>query len=692
MKKLRIIPILLVVVLIANICSFSTFAESTYVITDVALTPGATEVDLNLAWYTTESPSDTVAQFALKQDMTGGAFPANKAITYTGSNTPATTGLASNKVSVKNLEESTEYVYRIGDGTEENWSPVYNYTTGNPDKFGFVFVGDPQVGYADTNAEAQAWGSTITKALNRLPDTRFVMSAGDQVQKNNIALYNAFFSPEILRSLPIAPAMGNHEAGATHFSLHFNLPNITQYGKTGTGGEDGDYYFNYGNTLFMVLNTNNMYSAEHTAFMREAVKANPDTKWKVLMFHHSIYSTTDHYTGAYVSRFIEGMVPTIDDLGIDIVLMGHDHVYVRTHLMKKNTVMSQQTIDDEGNVVNPDGTIYITGNSPSGSKFYEIQLIDPAFAAVNSQLNVTTFSYVNVEGRKLSLDTYRTDTMEIVDSVSIVKNNPVNNYNGLSVDSLSFIKDGVKIGGIYKGDTGNIVGKANLSNISSLPYKAMLVAARYNKDKQLVDIKPSELTDVLGYDGVVGGCSYATIKTPAINAQEVKPGDYIKLFLWEDTNGIVPYANPIDISMLEEEIPPPETNIYTFECENLVASPSGADAVVEGDYSILNSDGTGDYIEYNVNFPAAGTWNISLVAKTNPNGGKFRLFLPQSDKYVGTSEHDQYSPEENTTTINIGNYSFKSGGNKQLRFIVTGKNDSSGGYTLTNDKIILVKQ
>ena len=63
-------------------------------------------------------------------------------------------------------------------------------------------------------------------------------------------------------------------------------------GKTAAGT---DYYYTYGNTLFIVLDTNNYNCATHENVMRKAIKENPNVKWKVVMFHQDIYgSGYDH--------------------------------------------------------------------------------------------------------------------------------------------------------------------------------------------------------------------------------------------------------------------------------------------------------------------------------------------------------------------------------------------------------------
>lgn len=57
----------------------------------------------------------------------------------------------------------------------------------------------------------------------------------------------------------------------------------------------GDYFYKYGSTLFIVLNTNNYNVAEHELTMREAVDYAPDAKWRIVTIHQDIYgSGLDH--------------------------------------------------------------------------------------------------------------------------------------------------------------------------------------------------------------------------------------------------------------------------------------------------------------------------------------------------------------------------------------------------------------
>ena len=87
----------------------------------------------------------------------------------------------------------------------------------------------------------------------------------------------------------------------------------------------GDYYFVYNHVLFLALNSNNTSIAEHKAFMEQAIQttAGQDITWKVVVFHHSIYSVASHSLESGILTRREELVPVFKDLDIDVVLMGH---------------------------------------------------------------------------------------------------------------------------------------------------------------------------------------------------------------------------------------------------------------------------------------------------------------------------------------------------------------------------------
>jgi hypothetical protein len=155
--------------------------------------------------------------------------------------------------------------------------------------------------------------------------------------------------------------------------------------------------------------------------MKETAAKVPNAKFKFVTFHHDIYGAGPHSTEALITNLRAALFPTFDELNVDVIFMGHDHSYVRTYVMKGDIPQRNQLIDSKGRVVNPTGSMYITANSASGSKYYELKPTPEVYSEVRSQLKVPTFSTINVDKHSVSVDTYRTDTMEKVDTWSMVK-------------------------------------------------------------------------------------------------------------------------------------------------------------------------------------------------------------------------------------------------------------------------------
>ncbi len=231
--------------------------------------------------------------------------------------------------------------------------------------------------------------------------------------------YSAYFAPDIMKQLPVATTIGNHD-NAKYYGYHFNVPNETELEDPGNAG--GDYSFTYGDVLFMNLNTNSGNTEEHVQFMEKAVEDTADQaiKWKIVVFHHSIYSVGGHAEEEEILKLREGLVPAIDALDIDAVLMGHDHSYARTHQMENFKPLKGETVKGDA-AKSPEGTVYITANSSSGSKFYDLADGKEPYVAVKAQLEVPTFTNVAITPDSLSFETYRTDTMQKVDAYQINK-------------------------------------------------------------------------------------------------------------------------------------------------------------------------------------------------------------------------------------------------------------------------------
>lgn len=377
----------------------------------IILNVGSDETSRNLTWYANTEEAGEV-QYAVKS---GETFPEKYETVKAISNAANDPGFYSNQATLRNLAENTEYVYRVKNG--EAVSEVYSFTTGDYDgSFSFALVGDPQIGTGDLQNGIDGWDETLDVIQTKLnPD--FIMSAGDQVNTASNETEYAGYLNDTLASIPSASTVGNHDSKSNAYSQHFNLPNESaDLGITEAGG---DFWFVYNNTLFMSLNSNDRSTAEHKAFMEEAIAANPDVKWKNVVFHHSIYSTASHVDDSDIITRREELPQVFEELDIDVVLMGHDHVYTRTYMMDGFTPDTSNGV--QSSVTDPTGILYLTANSASGSKYYDIKAADAEYAAKQDQSYRRTVTDIEVSDTSYKLTTYYADDMSVLDSFTINK-------------------------------------------------------------------------------------------------------------------------------------------------------------------------------------------------------------------------------------------------------------------------------
>ena len=139
------------------------------------------------------------------------------------------------------------------------------------------------------------------------------------------------------------------------------------------------------------------------------IAANPDAKWKIVVFHHSVYSVASHAFDSDILARRDQLVPVFSELGIDAVLMGHDHVYTRSYMMNGTTPDVQRNEDGSAlsSVTNPSGTLYLTANSASGSKFYTMKNSEFPFAAVQNQERVPNITKIEMTDTSMRIDVYK---------------------------------------------------------------------------------------------------------------------------------------------------------------------------------------------------------------------------------------------------------------------------------------------
>ena len=447
----------------------------------VSLAPGRDATQMNLAWYSRDKVKAAEVRIAKSEDM-------SDARSFLGTCKTGTmidgVQYYANKVTIKDLKPDTTYYYQVK--INGAWKDVQSFKTGNPDDFSFMYVGDPQIGASKgqtssegnkqdgllaTRNDAYNWNKTLNSALAQHPEINFLVSPGDQINepaedqspakiKLQEQQYAGYLSAKALRSLPEATSIGNHDSMTTGYQNHFNVPNPFTEETNPTKAGHG-YYYNYGNALFIVINANNYNAADHEALIKKAIKAHPDTKWRIVVMHQDIYGSGLDHSDSDGILLRTQLTPIYDANKIDVVLQGHDHTYARTYQLSSDgkqhadfseyKVKGQQgqhhnlidaalkdsdtkaayesqnlcyTIADmqQGTLRNPKGVFYMSSNSATGSKFYELIPQQQDYIAARSQNWRPTYSVVHITKNQFSIDTYDAETGTPIDQTySIIK-------------------------------------------------------------------------------------------------------------------------------------------------------------------------------------------------------------------------------------------------------------------------------
>ena len=480
----------------------------------IILTPGKTAKDLGFAWYS-QKKGEPAVKIGKKEDLSDAQEFKGTATEINRSN-QKNTYKASNKVTVEGLfEENTTYYYSYTDDVKNpNWSEVQSYTTKKTTNFQTILVGDPQIGASGSQGQGTAddiniavdtfnWNKTLEQSKVTAPNASFILSAGDQIDyagtdssdgKNvRESEYAGFTYPALLRMLPLATTIGNHESKGTDYKYHYNNPNSEDgLGSTNSGS---DYYFSYGNVLFISLNSNNRNTVEHRELLKKAVESNPDAKWKVVMFHHDIYGSGQPHSDTDGANLRALFAPLMDEFGIDMCLTGHDHSYARSYLMADGTAIQY----DDSVAINPEGTLYIAAGSASGSKFYKLATTKQYYIAERSNTQIPTFSTIDFSDESIVIKTYDYNGNKYADDYTLYKTGEKVSMKDLIAQAKEIKNDGYTEASWNKLQS-EIAAAEDLMKYTAEDKGAVQLAAVYDKTNDA-----DNANDMLNYYGYAQG-------------------------------------------------------------------------------------------------------------------------------------------------------------------------------------------
>ena len=405
-------------------------------VSNIIINLGKDPSSRNITWHTASS-AEMQVQWVEAEDAESADFTVNVNSALASKEEDRSVSGYVCRAKLTGLGSGVSYAYRIG-GNECGWSDVYTFKTGERDDgiFSFLLIGDAQIGAGGSIAEgSRKWKDTLDLAEKWYGDRiEFLMSAGDQINYyDEPEEFDGYCSPTLLRSLPQLNNVGNHDNDLS-YSAHFTFDGVDGATVSDAGKYGGDYWIAYDGALIMSLNTNDRSSARHISFINGAIEEYTalygDPNWKIITLHHSFYSAAESRLEDN-AFFRSSLGPAFSGLGIDAVLMGHDHIYTRAYLVKGTEIIDDPSVytpvgsDPFGSVVDPsdDTVFYLTVNSSSGSKFYTMYNEELPYVACKNQENTPNFTKVDVTPGSLTFRTYRSlennDTGDVVDFFAI---------------------------------------------------------------------------------------------------------------------------------------------------------------------------------------------------------------------------------------------------------------------------------
>lgn len=324
--------------------------------------------------------------------------------------------LRSHEFTFAGLEAGTEYEFRFGVSPEGPWTDARGSFTGAAaDENAPVYVmGDLQVPNTDSEGYA-LFNDTLAQVQSQHPGGSTMVQVGDFVDNAGRGEYWYTLGDEVLDGLglKVAPLVGNHE---TYGDKEFNLPlspkrnaifsGMYNLPKNGSEIGESNYSFDEGDIHFSVLNSNYDLQTQ-LDWLVDDMRAT-DKTWKVVLGHFAYFGAS-HASDAGMSSGRAAVSAALEQLGVDLYIAGHDHVYKRSDILDGALITDAEKQSE--------AVRYVTMGS-SGPKFYENveywwdDVVDDRDLQMGSALQVTD------EG--LSMQTLTIDG-EVVDEFTIEK-------------------------------------------------------------------------------------------------------------------------------------------------------------------------------------------------------------------------------------------------------------------------------
>jgi len=241
--------------------------------------------------------------------------------------------VAYHSVRFDGLKPDTLYAYRV-QGSDGHWSEWFQTRTApKSGPIRFIYMGDAQ------NGVLSLWSRTIRAAVLAAPDARFMLHAGDLVNRGtrDVEWADWFKAGGFLHAMiPAIPVAGNHEydiadpadAARRRLLSHLWRPQFRLPAEPALPAavQETAYAVHYSADLdVFVLDTNQPDLQPQAVWLDSQLKAST-ARWRIVTMHHPIFSSAGERDSP-AGR--ELLLPILTRHNVDLVLQGHDHTYAR---------------------------------------------------------------------------------------------------------------------------------------------------------------------------------------------------------------------------------------------------------------------------------------------------------------------------------------------------------------------------
>lgn len=317
-------------------------------------------------------------------------------------------------VTFRDLKPGTSYLYRVGNG--EHWSEWHRFRTESEanESFSFIYLGDAQ------NNTFEYWPAAVRASYSHFPKAKFAIHAGDlALSSGGDHIWGNWFEAGgwIHATRPNLPSPGNsdHIRLATEevdqrmvypqWRAQFTLP---QNGPDAL--RDYTYYMDYQNARFISLYSNfqsvrdgreilldpdtkvtDEIMEEQTEWLKDVLEKS-EQDWNIVVFHHPVFTARED---RHNERLSAQWRDVFTEMGVDLVLQGHDHAYSRGRDPELRA-----NLDDSRT-----GPIYTISNAGGKSRPLDRtgEALDWADIAAE---NVQLYQHIEIDGNTLIYSSY----------------------------------------------------------------------------------------------------------------------------------------------------------------------------------------------------------------------------------------------------------------------------------------------